>query len=406
MKKVTSLALAGLMAVSSVAVASEVRENSFGQGGIFVDDVHQMWWAPTQVLGNGDTTYLDFAAGMGGVHFNLGPGVLAIWGNRTYGLFSDINGGFTAPNQAPTGALAGTAFGTPSQQIDLIYGVKISDTLGLALGVNRASVGTSTEITNAGVTTKTSSNNSDLGVNVGADISGGLVKVGIQYVMENGETTNNNATVTNKNARSGSDLTLSVAGTINSESKSFHKYIARFRTESLSLETKPSAATPANTFVKSDNTGTAWGVGYAMGMSNENGMGLGGLILSGGGNGRTEPWNTAEVNKRDSNNMKLGLVTAAEGKLKEWLSLRAGVSSTLWGTTSVTTEVGAAGSTLKTTTVTESAAGTALSMGAALHFGSVTLDGLYTNGNQAGGGLDGAMFSQVSLTWGWGGAKE
>src|SRR5260221_272284 len=133
MKKLTTLALAGAMAVSSLASASMSRWNGFGAAQQFIGDVGDIWTLPAVVASNPDATYMEFGNNYdatneywtsypgtrlntsvngnnygnawGGAHMTLGPGVLGIWGNRNLNLIATINNnGFTIPNSAaPTG---------------------------------------------------------------------------------------------------------------------------------------------------------------------------------------------------------------------------------------------------------------------------------------------------------------
>src|SRR6266849_5343144 len=104
MKKLTTLALAGAMAVSSLATASMSRQNGFGLANQFIIDVQSMWTLPAVAASNGNATYFEFggnganpiigtqdraynnfanpANAWGGANGEVGPGVLAIWGGR------------------------------------------------------------------------------------------------------------------------------------------------------------------------------------------------------------------------------------------------------------------------------------------------------------------------------------
>jgi hypothetical protein len=182
-------------------------------------------------------------------------------------------------------------------------------------------------------------------------------------------------------------------------------------TEALTIKTEPSTTIPANTYKEDVNDAMGWLLGYVMGKTNDSGMGLGGFILSGSGVNNNAAWNGTEVNKSSNSSIGLAFVAGGEGKIKEWLSARAGFSTNLWGTNTTVTETGGGGTTTKTTTTTSMAPTSTISTGISLIFGDVTIDGvlnqdvLYT-GTYFVSGVPAGLNSQVSATWGWGGSKE
>jgi hypothetical protein len=357
------------------------------------------------------------AGAWGGNHMTLGPGVLAIWGNRPYTENSNILAGFTQPTAIVSGAAPAGALLTPRQTIDLIYGFNAGETLQIAVGINLANNGTKTETVTTGLTTVTEQAAGDFGIALGAEVKElgaiKLLEIGLTYNMASATNTNNNGTDTNKITGVGADLDFRVGADI-VDGKNFQRIELGVNTDSLTLKTEPSTASgtlASTTFQKSENAAMAWNLGWAKGMSNDKGMGLGGFMLSGLGQSRTEPNNGTEVNKVDRNNMTLAFVSGGEAKVKEWLTARAGISSTLWGATSTVTEAGASGATTKTTVSTPSGPATTLSAGLSFIFGDITVDGvlnqdvLYT-GTYFVSGMSAALNSQVSATWGWGGSKE
>lgn len=466
MKKVT-LALAGLVAISSTASASMSRWNAFGVSQLFIADVQDIWTLPAVVATKKDSTYFEFGvnaanpnplfgslayngfvpAGQawGGAHGQLGPGVLAIWAGRPYtefGLLGNLVGGFALPTYAGTNvtpAVGLSVAGVLTQQIDVLYGFSLSETVDLGIGISRATGGTKTETTinlPTATTGYTETTGSDLGINLGADIKNvgpvALLEIGLQYDMRSDVNTNKAATVAgevNKNTLAGSDIDLRIGGDMAGEGGAFSRVEIGFNTDSVEFTSSADGFTAATTtYASLKRSGMGWGLGYAMGKSNDKGMGLGGLILSGGSTSNNAPYagfnmstgaatgTTPEVNKNESSTMGLAFVSAGEVKAKDWLSLRAGLSTSLYTSTSTTNErsnaSGVGAPTTKVVVSSSTAAPNAVvTTGATIHLGDITIDGLinqdilYTGGYFVSG-LSAAPFSQVSATWAWGGAKE
>jgi hypothetical protein len=460
MKKAT-LALAGLVVIGSAAEASMSRWNGFGVAQAFIADVQDIWTLPAVTATKKDTTYFEFgatagnptsagstaynglvAAGQawGGAHGQLGPGVLAIWANRPYGEFSNLGnlvGGYAAPvftgtNGTPAAGLA--IAGVLTNQIDVLYGFSLSDTVDLGIGISRATGGVKTETTTTVGTAVAETQGSDLGVNLGADLKNvgpvALLEIGLQYNMRSDTNTNKTATgFSNKNTLSGSDIDLRVGGDMTGEGGEFSRFEVQFNSDGVEFKSEADGFTPsATTYSALKRSGMGWGLGYAMGKSNDKGMGLGGLILSGGSTGNEAAYSGqnmvtggalgyfAEKNKSDSSTMSIMFVSAGEVKAKDWLSLRAGLSTSLYTSTSTTYEVstaaGAGAPTAKVVTTSGTAAPNAtVTTGASIHLGDITIDGLlnqdflYTWGHVVSG-IAAAPFAQVSATWAWGGAKE
>ncbi len=303
MKKLTTVALMGAMAVSSATMASQSRWNGFGLASQFIADVQDMWTLPGVVASNADATYLEFGTGSstdytnfgynnivgsvwGGANGKVGPGVLAIWGGRPYTNLSGINGGYTVPNDnGGNGNVVSSSFATPSQMIDLIYAWNLDDSITLGIGVNRAVAGGSTETVSGGVTTVTSSEASDLGLNIGAEIKEvgpiALLEVGLQYNMLSATNRDDDGSYNNKITLAGSDLNIRVGGDIKGEKGAFQRVELGFGMESENFKTEPATAPAAGSYVESKNSDMNWLLGWAMGMGNDKGMGLGGFILTG-----------------------------------------------------------------------------------------------------------------------------
>jgi len=438
MKKATALTLAGMMAVSSVASASMSRWNGFGAAQAFIADVQDIWTLPGVAASNADSTYFEFGSGVaassntsnsgfnnikgtapwGGNHMTLGPGVLAIWGNRPYSEGSGIDTGYTAPTGVISGSAPAAFTLVPRQTIDLIYAFKVSDTLDLAVGLNLASNGTKTEIATTGSpTTVTEESSSDFGITLGGEVKElgaiKLLEIGLQYNMGSAVNTNNDGVDTNKYTAAQADLDLRIGADV-VDGANFQRIELGVNTDSLDVKDEPStrvSSIPATAYQKSENKAMGWNLGWAMGKTSDKGMGLGGFTLSGLSQSRNEAYNTTEVNKWDKSSMTLAFVSAGEAKVKEWLTARAGISSTLWGSTSRVTETGTPAALTKNTLTTPSGPSTTLSAGLSFVFGDITIDGvlnqdvLYT-GTYFVSGVPASLNSQVSATWGWGGSKE
>jgi hypothetical protein len=221
MKKATALTLAGLMAVSSVASASVSRWNGFGASNAFIADVQDIWTLPGVAASNGDAPYFEFGAGVAGAsgqanvgfnnivgpavgawagtHITLGPGVLAIWGNRPYTENGNILAGFAQPSIVISGGAPSGVFLVPRQTIDLIYAFNVGETLQLGVGVNMASNGLKTETVTTATTTVTEQASGDFGITLGGEVKElgaiKLLEIGLQYNMLGQANTNNNGTV-------------------------------------------------------------------------------------------------------------------------------------------------------------------------------------------------------------------
>jgi hypothetical protein len=467
MKKMT-LALTGLVAISSAAQASWSRWNGFGQANAFIADVQDIWTLPAVVASKKDTTYFEFgpaagnpgsaastaynglvAAGQawGGAHGQLGPGVLAIWAGRPYselGNLGGMSGAVGAPSFAGTNPTAAGALATiPSaltNQIDVLYGFDLSETVALGVGISRATSGTKTETKNsvaAATDGSVETSGSDLGVNLGADIKNvgpvALLEIGLQYNTRADLNTNKNEFTgtagSNKNSSAGSDIDLRIGGDMTGEGGEFSRFEVQYAMDSIEFKSEADGFTPAaTTYTSLKRGGSAWLLGYAMGKGNDKGMGLGGFTLGGTSTTNDAPYggqnlNTgvalgfgAEKNSNSASTMALSFVSAGEMKAKDWLSLRAGLSTALFTSTSAvyerSTAGGAAAPTVKTTTTSSTAAPNAMvTTGASIHLGDVTIDGvlnqdvLYTWSHLVSG-IAAAPFTQVSATWAWGGAKE
>ena len=445
MNKVTTAALAGLLAVTAGAQASQSRWNGFGSAKAYIADVQDIWTLPGVIASHPDTTYFEMGKTAvpaatqgtavnaqvlsnqvaGGVHGKLGGGVLGLWFNTPSNTLSGIDNGFTAPTT--TTGIGGPAFkanviASLNNQLSVLYGFELSDATTLGFGLSRGVNSNNTETVTT-TTSNTETNNNDLGINLGLEqkevgpIS--LLEVGLQYNMRNNNSVVKNTT-TNKLLADGSNITLRVGGDLAGENGAFGRFEVGFSTVGLTLKTEPSTAAAANTFIESKNGASAWNLGYAAGMSSDKGMGLMGIMLKNKGYDRTEAFNGGalfEVNKASGNTMNLLVTTAGEAKVNNWFSVRAGLESDIFFSNTTVTETGASGSTTKTTTSKNAHAGTVgdenaiASMGVTFTLGDLVLDGvlnqsLLYNGLYLVSGIPSGISSQVSLTWPWGGSKQ
>jgi hypothetical protein len=432
MKKSTALTLAGLMAISGAASASMSRWNGFGDSKAFIADVGDIWTLPAVVAANPNATYFEFGDSnvsadsssnynnrpnnpWGGAHLTLGPGVLAIWGNRPADDLGLLSGISTPTNLANN---ASSSLRTPQQQVDLIYAFGINDNTTLGIGLNRAVNSYLEDVNSSGTTVyKEEDSASDFGISLGADIKNvgpiALLEVGLQYNMISYLNSANNGSTTDKYTGSASSIDLRIGGDIKGEKNSFQRFELGLNTDSLSVKSEPNATPPADSWVESKSSAMAWNLGWAKGMSSDKGMGLGGLMLT------STQWSTDQANdggpqvtdKYDENWTKLEFVCAGEGKIKEWLTARAGISTNLWDNDNYTYTNGPNSGVTKDVNNYTGNSNTTLTTGLSLVFGDITIDGvlnqdvLYTGGYLFSG-IQAALFEQVSATWAWGGAKE
>jgi len=413
---------------------------------LFIADVSNIFTLPGAIVDNADTTYFELGQvqpgtpviaatatnnvsavnnAWGGVDGKMLGGVLGVWFNRTISDLSNINTGWTPPTGGNAGAAAAAAAVSNTvqarlgNQIDLVYGYALSDSTTLGLGLSRGTNDTKTET----VTTSTSSqetDNDDYGVSLGLEQKDlgflSLLEVGLQYNSRSGGFTNI-AAATDKITVGGSAFNVRVGGDVAGKDGAFGRIELGLNSQSLDVKDDFATAPASGNFVESKNSALAWNAGYAMGMNKDKGMGLFGLMLAGLSQDREEDNNVTAVNKFDASTLRLQASTAGEAKINSWFSVRAGLSSDLFYNTSNVTETGPSGSTTKVTVTNDAHAGTVAdpnataSMGVTFNLGDITIDGvlnqglLYT-GTYLVSGIPGAVSSQVSLTWPWGGAKE
>ncbi|MGH7441187.1 MAG: hypothetical protein ACREKE_00785, partial [bacterium] len=182
-----------------------------------------------------------------------------------------------------------------------------------------------------------------------------------------------------------------------------------FKTGSLSVQSLD------NEVVRGSESGTdgLYNLGYAMGVSQDRGMALCGVMLNGafGGDG-VSAGNAETYNAED-----LVLSAGGEFKIKEWLSARGGLSGSLASAGSLSQSPGpsmGAPSYSASNSALEGPGGLGiapagdaqLALGLSLNLGDLTVDGslsqnLLFAGSALANGLPANIFGDVSASWEW-----
>lgn len=428
MKKLSTVAVAGLMAVTAAANASWSRVDGFGAAASYIADVTNIWTLPAVVASNKDAMYLELgtagapnASGAvsnnptnawGGAHLSLGPGVLGVWVNRATNkdvtaLYNKLTlVGFGAPTTgtslpAPYGSVASDAASlvgaglAAKGRVDILYGFALNDTVDLGVSISRAN--NNAKVENGSNFEKVDAN--ALGFGLGAEFKEvaifKLVEAGL-VIDTDGMAVVNNTGTEQKIEHSVLAFGIRVGGDVAGDKGSFGRLELGLKSASGNSKDTSSPAAPAG-FLEQKVSSMAWNLGYAMGKSGDKGMGLVGLMLN--GNSSTDETDAAN-SKKDSGSLDLTLSTAGEAKFKEWLTGRAGLSSKIFQSTSKND----ASTNVKTSTSNNGAA--TVSAGLTLTFGDLAIDGvlnqdlLYT-GTYLVSGVPETLFGTVSATWGW-----
>lgn len=441
MNKLTTLALAGLVAVSASAVASDSRLAGFGASSAFIADVQDIWTLPAVVASNKNATYFEMgeytsfgndntwcctgvnnpndntkwqSQAWGGVHAQVGPGVLGIWVNRptTFELDQLLN----AANGNLSTNFYDNYFGTGGYfaegRVDLFYAFGINDQVDLGVHISRINNNNKVEFKDyygAGWDETATYDVNGLGFGIGADIKEvaifKLLQVGldidtlgttsIEQVLNSGEGEQ-------KYTLGANTIKVRVGADVAGDEGKFGRLEIGFGLGSASEKNDDYGAADAAVGNKEYKVGAnQWNLGYALGKSGDKGMGLAGLMLE-GYSASTE--SDAANTKREQGSLTLALSTAGEAKVKEWLTARAGLSANLL---EMDGRKYPSSDPTKTDSENYSNNGTAtISTGLSLNFGDLTIDGvlnqdlLYT-GTYLVSGLQETLFSKVSATWGW-----
>jgi hypothetical protein len=341
MNKVSTLALAGLVAVTATTNASMARWNGFGDiGAAFIADVQDIWTLPGVVTNYKDALYSELGSGSyssnvwGGSHFTLGPGVLAVWANRPWGESSPY--GYFNTNYD---------FQDPEDTIDLIYGWALSEETTLAVGVNRASYFYERKEVDKANNEEWSEgeNSSDLGITLGLEQKNvgpiSLLEVGLQYNMfsyQDFYKETQPTTEDDKDALTGTDIDVRVGGDMAGEDGAFSRVELGLNMDSASGKYTDDDTIPASSFIESKFSGMGYNLGYAAGKSSDKGLGLIGIMLS----SRSDKYEGINENGADNNEVqtysmfKLAAGFAAEAKVNSWLTIRGGLTNNLLHSTS------------------------------------------------------------------------
>jgi hypothetical protein len=439
MNKVTTAALAGLVAVTATANASMSRWNGFGDSQAWIADVQDIWTLPGVVASNKNATYFEFAGagsnvaggvnsnsantGWGGVHGEVGPGVLGIWVNRPTNpviksLYSGLSTPFAANNASPailgsvvsltTAATAVSAadlenVAAARGRVDILYGFSLSDTVDLGISLSRANFNGKIENVGSVAGAVDAYDASGLGFGIGAEIKEvavfKLLEVGLVIDMDSKTLSTKTTAGEDKIDNSASVYSLRVGGDVAGDDGMFGRAELGFAMGSSNAKNGATSTTPAVGNKEQKVSGSQWNLGYAMGKSGEKGMGLMGLMLKGNGSSmETDAANT----KSDRGSMSLQFTTAGEAKVKEWLTARAGIAANLYESSSTT----AAGASNNQKTSTSNNGAATLTSGLSLNFGQVTIDGVLNQdvlqtGTFLVSGVAESLFGQISATWGW-----
>lgn len=336
MNKATTLALAGLLGVSSMATASVSRWDGFGNiGAAFIADVQDIWTLPGVVTNYKDALYSELGGGSysndvwGGAHFTLGPGVLAVWANRPWS------------EESPYGYFnVNYNFQDPEDTIDLIYGWALSEETTLAVGVNRAAYFYERKEVDKAANDDWSEgeNSSDLGLTLGLEQKNvgpiSLLEVGLQYNMFSYTEfykESQPGTEDDKDVLSGSDIDLRIGGDMAGENGAFSRVELGLNMDSASGKITDDDTIPSGNFIESKFSGFGYKLGYAAGKSSDKGLGLVGIMLS----SRSDKYEGINENGPDNNEVQnysmfqLAAGFAAEAKVNSWLTIRGGLTNNL-----------------------------------------------------------------------------
>lgn len=454
MNKVTTAALAGLVAVTATANASMSRWNGFGDiGSAFIADVQDIWTLPGVVASHKNAMYLELGAGTpggvpatattingrptnvwGGVHTELGPGVLGVWVGRgqsagvsgLYSLLTTVENSNIPASGTPSldAVFGGTTFGdadtagnssgnlsgselnaanSPAGRVDLLYGFPLSDTADLGVLLSMGGNGRRWEDGDTG--TVVTADGNVLGFGLGAELKEvgpfSLLEVGLVVDMDSNKISVKSTGSTDEATASVSVFGLRVGGDMAGDDGAFSRVELGLKSGSANMTNKEDGgAAVGNKEEKA--SGMAWNLGYALGKSGDNGLGLLGTMLTGT---TTSNETDADNTKNESSELSLLVGAAGEAKLSSWAKGRAGLTQNLYK--SKTSKAPNTGVPTKSDTTTISGNGSAtVTTGLSLALGNWTLDGVLNqdvlfNGTYLISGIPDALFGQVSATLVW-----
>jgi hypothetical protein len=423
MNKLTTAALAGLVAVTATVNASVSRRDGFGSiGAAFIADVQDIWTLPGAIVNYKDALYAELGGSSyssdvwGGAHFELGNGVLGVWGNRP------VNEGGNMNQWVPSW---GTPGSNPNESIDIIYGFNLSDDTTIAAGINRASwseIDKTKEVNNEYYDEESAGT---LGLSLGLEQKNvgpiALLEVGLQFNTVSQAYTDKTTLPTadeDKVSINGTDIDLRIGGDMAGDDGRFSRVELGLNMDSASAKNEPMPVPAAGSHVENKYSGFGYNVGYAAGKSGEKGMGLVGLMLSSRSDVEEEV-NSNDVAggtyKRAYSLFQLTAGFAAEGKVNSWLTFRGGLTTNvLHNTTRERTRNNTVtGEEVHTNSTTDygnwfdlygGQNGTA-SFGTSMTFGNLTIDGvldqdlLWDGPYLVTGAGSGGLNTNVSATW-------
>jgi hypothetical protein len=468
-KKMTTVALAGLMAVSTGAVASQSRWGGLGLASTFVADVQDIWTLPTAVLDNADAFYLEGIddENWGGAHISLFGGVLGVWSGRELGLevatfrmidelgtnafpdFEDLFDPDFGGNGAGWTGYSWLAYST-NADLDLFYGMNVNDNTQVALGIMLARNSHNNEDNNAIPNTNAGARDGFMAERTrnafGVSIGLGMTEVGplsglwagLQY--ESFSNSNVEADVLRSTTTccqynvdetaDASDIQIRVAGEMagdNGSSTLFDIALDMESSEYAVTETNTGGNLVVDPGEKYDYTADDKGMGFSLGaakmISGEKGFGLVGVLLSrlSQTSEYTETDNSASagVDSAEFNRSVLNLewVAGAEAQaFFDWLTVRAGASGSVYNSAKAdgtATPLWSAGTTAGT--YVTNAEGSLdlepeISIGFSVALGDFVIDAVLdqafiVNGPYFVSGNSSGMSGMASATWTFGGRE-
>ncbi len=465
MNKITALALAGLVAVSSFAGATDSRSQALGSGQRFVSDVKQMWELPTRLLENKDAAFVELGQGdisgvgngvdndievtpWGGANISLFGGVVGVWLNRpvdefkdskkmskfrSYGLmqWSMFGSGFVeffagVPNQNAEQNNEIMDAIAPGSRVDLLYGWSFSDKLDLTVGVNRAFFDFKT--IEPGSTQYHFANNST-GLLLGAAIKDPFIHVS---KLDLGASFQSQSLLVNienyfggydqGTTTEGRSMILSALADLSSDKSKISKVKGYYRSDSLESREFGMEDSPVNGHNPAELvTVNHYGLSYGVGKSDAKSLGLVGVIYNYEERRLNRLFDNLPNNPivgqdiEEEKESKFILVASGEAKAKEWLVLRGGVDAKVGGSKSVYSVDSAGyygGTSGKDTEIKEYPDAAKLSTGFGFLLGDFTIDTtfnrdfLYTGPFLLSSSGDALINTNVSVTMDFGGSKE
>lgn len=387
MNKMTTLALAGLVSVAAVSQASESRWAGFGAAADYIADVQDIWTLPGALVNYKNATYLELGNnpynsnedGNAGAHLSLGPGVLGVWVGRdayqnNFNVLRDIDSNFAFNGSRISrnyynSILADAAedvaddgnfndengdvnyWNTRAERIasemplygrlNLLYAFDLSDTVALGFGIERAAAERTLKSNDSNNSYKSTLSASDLGFSVGAEIKEvaifKLVEVGLKINMANqlveGVAVNGDREAAVNNAMM---TALRVGADTAGENGAFGRVELGFKTGSDNNKFEHSVSQTEDSSGKV--SASMWNIGYAAGVAGDKGLGLLGVKLT-GNSVKAELVDNVDNALTYGNasysadSMDVIVAAAAEYKAKEWLTVRFGADSNVFGST-------------------------------------------------------------------------